>query len=248
MAQANADTRLLSREAQYAAHKEALHAHHTPAPKLRSEFSHLIHLNPGQRLFHQTTYPAGGSDEPLHSRVINWKDELANGVPLRSDSSMQVSDAQATSGSTVATIPEEAPLQGPLAPISASEQRADASVQAIRQLVEATTAASAAESRRIDTARTTFFISEQDGLLKHRSVSIHGHEGLEHHRVVVPRARRGPLLTAYHVSPIYGHRGYQTLYELLGKYYYWPGMYSDVKKWCASCEHCRGEHGLFWGL
>ena len=118
------------------------------------------------------------------------------------------------------------------------EQRADPSLQAIRQLVEATTANTASESKRISMAQASFFVSEQDGLLKHRSTSVHGSTGLEHHRVVVPQARRRALLEAYHISPIYGHRGYQTLYELLSRYYYWAGMYSDCVDFVHRCEVC----------
>ena len=224
------DPKLMQRASHYAARSDALgHQALTSSPVLRPEYAHLDVKNAADRLFLQNTYPSAEHNEPLSSR------EAARRLRYGPPSTQQQVEAIAVRDATPETPASDA-LLSPLTPITEREQRDDPALQAIRQLVEATTASTASESKRIGIAQASFFVSELDGLLRHRSSVPHGVNGSEHYRVVVPQVRRKSLLEAYHVSPIYGHRGYQTLYELLSRYYYWPGMYSD----------CRALSAVHW--
>ena len=50
---------------------------------------------------------------------------------------------------------------------------------------------------------------------------------------------KAELLRACHEDPVAGHPGRSKTYELLSREYYWPGMYSLVKKWVQNCHTCR---------
>jgi hypothetical protein len=55
---------------------------------------------------------------------------------------------------------------------------------------------------------------------------------------VVPKALCGIIFTAFHTNPIGGHfNAYCTLHRLRLRYF-WPEMYSFVKKMCSACPGC----------
>jgi hypothetical protein len=55
---------------------------------------------------------------------------------------------------------------------------------------------------------------------------------------LVPLEFRNILFIAFHANPIGGHlNAYRTLHRLC-LWYYWPGMYSYIKKMCAACPGC----------
>ena len=54
---------------------------------------------------------------------------------------------------------------------------------------------------------------------------------------------RRELLMHYHNGPLAGHQGRERTMEMLARDFWWPKMYTDVRKWCNSCQFCRGERG-----
>lgn len=57
------------------------------------------------------------------------------------------------------------------------------------------------------------------------------------HQIVVPVGYRAQILT--HDSVMGGHLGIsKTYYRILG-HFFWPGLKSDVVKYCCSCHACR---------
>jgi hypothetical protein len=54
----------------------------------------------------------------------------------------------------------------------------------------------------------------------------------------VPQHFRNILFIAFHTNPVGGHLNpYRTLHRLRLRYY-WPGMYSYVKRMCSACPGC----------
>ena len=35
-----------------------------------------------------------------------------------------------------------------------------------------------------------------------------------------------------------GHLGFEKTYHTIQQHYFWTGMYSEIRKWCASCVDC----------
>ena len=54
---------------------------------------------------------------------------------------------------------------------------------------------------------------------------------------------RERVLLQYHNSQIGGHQGRDRCLELMSRDVWWPKMYSDVRKWTASCEVCLADRG-----
>src|SRR3954470_10271251 len=51
-----------------------------------------------------------------------------------------------------------------------------------------------------------------------------------------------PLLNQLHDHPLSGHQGQDNTYQKVSKYYYWPGMKSDVQEYVHTCKTCQKCH------
>ena len=56
-------------------------------------------------------------------------------------------------------------------------------------------------------------------------------------QVLLPTAIKNKVLTEVHQN--HGHQGVGRTLELLRQRCYWPGMSSDVRRWCQTCERCQ---------
>uniref|UniRef100_A0A671VB87 Gypsy retrotransposon integrase-like protein 1 n=1 Tax=Sparus aurata TaxID=8175 RepID=A0A671VB87_SPAAU len=56
-------------------------------------------------------------------------------------------------------------------------------------------------------------------------------------QVLLPAALRDKVLMEVHQN--HGHQGVGRTLELLRQQCYWPGMSTDVKRWCQTCERCQ---------
>jgi len=85
--------------------------------------------------------------------------------------------------------------------------------------------------------RKSLIVLEGDILIYHEPLPGNGsytYTGLQ----LVPAEFRNILFIAFHTNPVSGHlNAYRTLHRLRLRYY-WPGMYSYVKKMCAACPDC----------
>ena len=81
----------------------------------------------------------------------------------------------------------------------------------------------------------------QDGLLYRRwrpkgteSGDVQGCEQL-----VLPRRCRSLVLRLAHDIPFAGHLGVTKTKDRILQRYYWPGIYSDVARYCRTCQVCQ---------
>lgn len=61
-------------------------------------------------------------------------------------------------------------------------------------------------------------------------------KGKEVKQVVVPKKLREQVMKVGHESPLSGHSGIK---KTLLRNFYWPGIHSDVKMYCLSCDICQ---------
>uniref|UniRef100_A0A3P9LYG9 Gypsy retrotransposon integrase-like protein 1 n=1 Tax=Oryzias latipes TaxID=8090 RepID=A0A3P9LYG9_ORYLA len=77
-------------------------------------------------------------------------------------------------------------------------------------------------------------------LREHESVlyrCIYGSDGHgETNQLVLPQSLQESILHSLHDD--HGHQGTERTLQLIRSRYYWPNMYSDVEKWCRTCERC----------
>lgn len=58
-------------------------------------------------------------------------------------------------------------------------------------------------------------------------------------RLVVPAPCRPLVLYLAHTLPWAGHLGRNKTYLRISSRFFWPSMYSDVQKYCATCPNCQ---------
>ena len=58
-------------------------------------------------------------------------------------------------------------------------------------------------------------------------------------QLVVPRKQRKKVLLIGHETLLSGHQGLQKTLDRIMLNCFWPGIYSDVKIFCASCDICQ---------
>ena len=55
-----------------------------------------------------------------------------------------------------------------------------------------------------------------------------------YHQIVVPKSYRHQILSIAHESPMSGHLGINKTYHKIINHFYWPGLKSDVSKYCKT--------------
>ena len=60
-----------------------------------------------------------------------------------------------------------------------------------------------------------------------------------YHQIVVPKSYRHEILSIAHESPMSGHLGINKTYHKIINHFYWPGLRSDVSKYCKTCHTCQ---------
>ena len=60
-----------------------------------------------------------------------------------------------------------------------------------------------------------------------------------YHQIVVPKSNRHEILSIAHESPMSGHLGINKTYHKIINHFYWPGLKSDVSKYCKTCHTCQ---------
>ena len=61
-----------------------------------------------------------------------------------------------------------------------------------------------------------------------------------YHQIVVPMSYRHDILSIAHESPTSGHLGInKTYHKIIKHFYWWPGLKSDVSKYCKTCHTCQ---------
>ena len=58
-------------------------------------------------------------------------------------------------------------------------------------------------------------------------------------QLLVPRSRREMVFQAAHCNPMAGHLGYDKTLNRIMAQFYWPGIWAEVRRLCASCPECQ---------
>ncbi|XP_075770608.1 uncharacterized protein LOC142823438 [Pelodiscus sinensis] len=61
----------------------------------------------------------------------------------------------------------------------------------------------------------------------------------EKHQLLVPKPYRGGVLELAHDHTWAGHLGTEKTQHRVLQRFYWPGVYQDIKNYCASCPQCQ---------
>ncbi|XP_064177503.1 uncharacterized protein LOC135247687 isoform X1 [Anguilla rostrata] len=58
-------------------------------------------------------------------------------------------------------------------------------------------------------------------------------------QLLVPKSSREMVFQTAHFNPTAGHLGYEKTLNRIMARFYWPGIWVDVRRWCASCPECQ---------
>lgn len=58
-------------------------------------------------------------------------------------------------------------------------------------------------------------------------------------QLLVPQSRREMIFQVADLNPMAGHLGCEKTLERIMAQFYWPGIWADVHRWCASCPECQ---------
>ena len=56
---------------------------------------------------------------------------------------------------------------------------------------------------------------------------------------MIPRTLRAQVLKVGHETILSGHQGVKKMLDRIMLNLFWPGIYGDVKRYCASCDICQ---------
>jgi hypothetical protein len=62
---------------------------------------------------------------------------------------------------------------------------------------------------------------------------------LEKDLLVVPKRIRNLVMETAHDGEVAGHYGDRPTGVKVREHFYWPGMQSDIRKYCSSCDVCQ---------
>ena len=60
-----------------------------------------------------------------------------------------------------------------------------------------------------------------------------------YHQIVFPKSYRHEILSIAHESPMSGHLSINETYHKIINHFHWPGLKSDVSKYCKTCHTCE---------
>ena len=58
-------------------------------------------------------------------------------------------------------------------------------------------------------------------------------------QLLVPKSRREMIFQAAHYNPMAGHLGCEKTQNRIMDRFFWPGIWADVRRWCAACPECQ---------
>jgi len=79
----------------------------------------------------------------------------------------------------------------------------------------------------------------KSGLMYKRYVRPRGFQEEESNLLIVPESLRDQVLVTAHSSILGAHMGYTKTLEKVQSCFYWPGITTDIKRYCQSCHICQ---------
>ena len=98
----------------------------------------------------------------------------------------------------------------------------------------------ALDEKEIDQVPICFYVKNGILMRKWRPPDVSAEdEWTVNHQIVVPRVYRPEILNLAHDTPMSGHLGINKTYHKILNHFYWPGLKSDVSRFCKSCHTCQ---------
>lgn len=129
-------------------------------------------------------------------------------------------------------VPEQSDFQPSKLKSLAQEQKEDSSLQSTFLKAQNK------ETPRTTKASMTWF-EVNHGVLYRMFKKIHHPLDPVIKQIVVPKKRRAVIMKLAHESLMAGHMGIQRTLDRIMTNFYWPGIHSEVTRFCRSCDICQ---------
>ena len=106
-------------------------------------------------------------------------------------------------------------------------QREDDTLARARKLAD--------EGKSVSSGKGLIEFCRKRGILYH----VYGKGGSQISQLVVPKQLRETVIKLAHDPPMGGHLGAKKTRERIWGTFYWPGLCSQVRRYCESCEQCQ---------
>ena len=83
-------------------------------------------------------------------------------------------------------------------------------------------------------------LSKEGYVVQNNLLYRQSEEGLQ---LLIPQKYRRQVLELGHTIPWAGHLAYMKTLQRVGKRFFWPGLFSDVRQFCKSCPQCQLSGG-----
>ena len=179
----------------------------------------------------KSTLPCSEESSPIPNEAVG---EVSTRLNVR----VEAANAVTTRAQKVKEARSREPLYVPVIDQSGisvadfrNKQKQDASLQRLWELASVET--DDGETRK---PTTHWFRVDGQMLFRHQK----GDDGEDVRRqLVVPRSLRHQVMKVGHETLLSGHQGGKKTLDRIRRNFYWPGIYGDVKRFCASCDICQ---------
>lgn len=94
------------------------------------------------------------------------------------------------------------------------------------------------EKEKIDRCNVAYYWDDGVLMRKWSPTEVTGQWSTTH-QLVIPDSYRSHILALAHDHVLSGHLGITKTYERILRYFFWPGLKSDVRDYCRSCSVCQ---------
>lgn len=111
-------------------------------------------------------------------------------------------------------------------------QMSDLSLRTYRELAES------GKKKLLSDGSVSWFSHDKGLLYRHfQSPKVSDNKTIK--QLVIPETLRRKVMTVAHDSILGGHLGTKKTIDRISSSFYWPGIQSDVKRYCQSCDMCQ---------
>ena len=178
--------------------------------------------------------------DPLYDLILgNVKDVRPpdlpdpNWTPMTQANAVQTRSQVKAQGKPLRPLKVPKPLQDVVTPEKLKEaQQLDPTLRRARELAD-----SQQEKVNVHNASSSFYY--KDGLLFRRFHSPNVEHDTVFQQVVVPKSLRNQVMRLAHETLLGGHQGAKKTTDKILTNFFWPGITSDVTRYCQSCDVCQ---------
>ena len=154
-------------------------------------------------------------------------------TPMMQMNAVQTRAQVKAQGKSLKPLKVPQPLQDVVTPEKLQKaQQDDPTLHRARELADS-------QQKKVNAQNATSFFYYKDGILYRSFHSPQVEHDTDFHQVVVPEQYRIQVMRLAHETLLGGHQVAKETTDKILTNYFWPGITSDVTRYCRSCDVCQ---------